>query len=120
MIARWYPREMGRAAKLALVLGAVLLAGCEPDVASHQVRGVVISVQPEGAALELNHEAVPGAMDAMIMSLPTRDPVSARALEPGDKIVFELIIENGRGSVGHIEALPADTELQLASPPSPT
>ncbi len=95
-----------------------LLAGVACGGASevHSVRGQVVRPADQGQSLTVDHEAVPGLMEAMRMTLPLQDPPQALGLSKGDKIRFELYRYRGRGSIGKIERLPADAELVLASP----
>jgi Cu/Ag efflux protein CusF len=102
---------------IAIFLSLVLLAlGCSREAAEvHSVRGQVSGLERGGRALAVDHEAIPGVMDAMKMTLPLIDPKAASDLAPGDKIRFDFYLSDGVGSIGSIEKLPAETELALAT-----
>jgi len=107
-----------RSSAWASVMFAVLwLAACgepaEPHV--YSVRAQVVRVFDGGRELAIDHEAIPGFMDAMQMSFAVRDPQIAQGLERGDKIRLELRVSSRGAWVERIEPLPADTPLALAS-----
>ena len=95
--------------KLFLLLLVVLAAaGCQhrdpsndptDDVQSFNVRGKIVST--ENNRVLLDHEAVPGFMDAMTMAYKLRDPSILPELHPGDRITAKIIvplkIPNGHG-----------------------
>lgn len=107
-----------RIALFSLLVLVLALAACggaeEPEV--HAVRGQVVKVLKDGGELVVDHEDIDGYMAAMQMSIPVGDPEQARGLAPGDKVRFTLHIAERGPWIDAIERLPADTELQLASP----
>ena len=85
----------------------------ETDV-SYTVRGAFVRSVYDGQAALIDHEAIPDVMPAMRMEFRVFDPALVADLEPGDKLRFRLEDE-GRGlRIMEVEALPADTELNLA------
>ena len=112
--------------RLLLLLALVATAGCADDASPSEpgaaglvpealaLRGEVVGVRAEGAALRVNHEAVPDlGMDPMAMDLALADPSLADGLAPGDKV--SLTIEaSPRLRITAVERLPADTPLTLA------
>lgn len=91
-------------------------SACAPETEVHPVRARVAEVPDDGLHLVLDHEAIPGFMEAMRMSLPLRDPAEAEGLAVGDVVRCEIFVANGRASIGAIDPLPADTPLELAVP----
>jgi protein SCO1/2 len=102
------------AALLALALCA---CGEAPAPEVHAARGRVVEVRRAGSEIVVDHEAVPGHMEAMRMTLAVADPAQARALSPGDKIGFELVSEERGSWLRGISLLPPDTPLELADEP---
>ena len=102
---------------LACIGGASLAAGCGPSDApvQHTVRGQVVRVSDGGRSLVVDHEAIPGYMDAMRMTLPVQDAAQSRGLEAGDRIRFELFVSGSRALIGGVEELPPGTSLELAT-----
>lgn len=99
---------------LLLLLSLLFLGACRQEAEAYDVRGQVAVVEPGGQRLVIDHEAVPGYMEAMRMTLPVLDPTQAAGLAPDDKIRFQLFVQDGRGAIGSIEKLPAETSLTLA------
>lgn len=86
-------------------------------------RGQVVKVNPAGTesiagvSLTLDHEDIPDYMSAMRMTFPVADPAQVSQLKAGDKISFDLVQQHGGVyAIQHVELLPADTALKLASP----
>jgi protein SCO1 len=59
-------------------------------VKTYPIRGKVVSVN--GPSVMLDHEAVPGFMDAMTMAYKLKDPSVASELHPGDRITANLLV----------------------------
>ncbi|HEY5054958.1 MAG TPA: SCO family protein [Acidobacteriaceae bacterium] len=106
-------RERAVRAAVELTLGialTVLAGGCKHsnsaveksavagDVAaqkylkSFSIHGKIVSVDAKRGAVVLNHDAVPGFMDAMTMTYPLKDPTVASELHPGDVITATLLV----------------------------
>ncbi len=94
-----------------LALGLALLGGCrrsgsdspgaaqstaQGDVKSFPIHGKIVSVDAKAGSVVLNHDAVPGFMDAMTMTYPLKDPNIASELHAGDIINATLLVrKNG-------------------------
>ena len=79
------------------------LAGChttaKPDSQSsaasyktYKLRGKVVSTNPATSELTLDHEAIPGFMDAMTMPYKLKDANILAELHPGDVITADLLV----------------------------
>lgn len=111
-------RRSARAFSAALAAAALAACGApEPPPASHAVRGRVVRVEAGGRLLAVRHEAIPGEMEAMEMTLPVLDPAQARGLEPGAAIRFELVVTERGAHADRIERLPPDAQLDLGGAP---
>lgn len=92
---------------LSLVLVPVLFSGCRKsadttttttasqpagDLKSFPVRGKVVSVDTAKGSIVLDHEAIPGFMDAMTMPYDLKDKNLASELHPGDRITATLLV----------------------------
>jgi len=102
---RWAMR-----AAICVGMCAALLTGCKSSTApeaadplqsagaaagelkSFPVRGKVVSVDAAKGSIVLDHEAVPGFMDAMTMSYKLKDPNVASELHPGDRITAKILV----------------------------
>lgn len=96
-----------RVAAVVLALGLAMTAGCkrqssdtagagqstaQGDIKSFPIHGKIVSVDSRRGAVVLNHEAVPGFMEAMTMSYPLKDPSIVSELHPGDMITATLLV----------------------------
>lgn len=95
---------------LALIFSAVLVTGCKRnpeatpsngdtastqsagDLKSFPVRGKVVRVDPAKGSILLDHEAIPGFMDAMTMTYALKDKSIVGELHPGDRITAALLV----------------------------
>jgi protein SCO1 len=89
---------------LSAALGALLLAGCHSgqnsvspvsagsDVSVYHLRGKVVSTDPASGIVVLNHEAIPGFMDAMTMPYQLKNPGVISELHPGDTITADVLV----------------------------
>jgi protein SCO1/2 len=91
-----------------LVAGAVLamvcVTGCHsgakpadqssttPTYKVYKLRGKVVSTNPATGEATLNHEAIPGFMDAMTMPYKLKDPSILSELHPGDTITADVLV----------------------------
>jgi protein SCO1/2 len=86
------------------LIAVVVLAGCHsaskavPDgTAGHnfkiyKLRGKVVSTNPATGEVTLNHEAIPGFMEAMTMPYKLKDPGILGELHPGDTITADILV----------------------------
>lgn len=84
--------------------GVLVLAGChntpKPDAQSsaasafktYKLRGKVVSTNPATSEVTLDHEAIPGFMDAMTMPYKLKDANILSELHPGDLITADLLV----------------------------
>jgi len=93
--------------KNAIVAGLILLsASCQPPAARVlDVKGKVIAVDPALKTLELNQEAIPGSMEAMIMTYPVLDPKLLRGLKVGDSVHCKVQVRTGTFAITSLEKL---------------
>ena len=93
-----YPRGLSRL--LLAILFLPFASGCHPSrtpahsaaapVLRFAVRGKVVAIQ--GSSITLDHEAVPGFMEAMTMPYKLKDPAVASELHPGDRITAAILV----------------------------
>lgn len=90
---------------LALV-AVVALGGChrqqsaetsasESNYQVYSLRGKVVSTSTATGEVTLNHEAIPGFMDAMTMPYKLKDPTIVSELHPGDVLTADLLVSQG-------------------------
>lgn len=86
------------------MLGFVVLAGCHADRKAatddsstqnfkvYKLRGKVVSTDAAHRQVTLDHEAIPGFMDAMSMPYKLKDASVLSELHPGDVITADLLV----------------------------
>lgn len=86
-----------------LLIAVVLLAGCHsgrnaaspdagPSFKVYKLRGKVVADRPTSGEVTLNHEAIPGFMDAMTMPYKLKDASILSELHPGDVITADVLV----------------------------
>jgi protein SCO1/2 len=91
---------------LSLVLGTLFLTGCHAgrnndaaassaqDLKVYKLRGKVLSADAAKGEVTLNHEAIPGFMDAMTMPYKLKDATILSELHPGDVITADVLVSH--------------------------
>src|ERR1017187_8986228 len=86
------------------LIAAVLLAGCHsgstagtgqtasPAYKVYKLRGKVVSTDAAKGEVTLNHEAIPGLMEAMTMPYKLKDASILSELHPGDVITADVLV----------------------------
>jgi len=90
-------------ALFATLLGVSVLSlsGCnsssQPASASstkqYPIRGVVVRVNSQDGEVTLQHDAIPGLMEAMTMPYPVMDRSALSEMHPGDKIMATVLAD---------------------------
>ncbi len=99
-----------RTVLIGAVLGILCLAGCHSNAKSgdqgsaaanfkvYKLRGKVVSTNSATGEVTLNHEAIPGFMDAMTMPYKLKDPGILSELHPGDTITADVLVSQDPGA----------------------
>jgi protein SCO1/2 len=62
------------------------------EIKTFPIRGKIVSVDAEKGSIMLDHEAIPGFMEAMTMSYKLKDASLVSELHPGDRITAKLLV----------------------------
>lgn len=86
---------------MAVAIGSTLaLVGCQTRDRRadqvHAIEGVVVAVDPVESTIQLDHEAIPGVMEAMQMEYSVSDPAILAGLEAGDSVSGRFQAGRGR------------------------
>lgn len=73
----------------ALALPLALKADTAPE--KHHGVGVVKGIEKGGKVLVIQHEAIPGFMEAMTMPFELADPALAKGVKVGDHVRFTIV-----------------------------
>ena len=95
--------KMGRAflALTLLVPAAMATAAGEP----HTVQGVLLKADPASRTIEVSCDAIPGYMDAMVMTFAVRDSEVLKNLQPGGTVRFTMMEEGNEEFADHLQAI---------------
>ena len=89
---------------LALLVASAAITGCHPDAPkpdggvqaqnykTYPLRGKVVSTNPAKGEVTVDHQAIPGFMDAMTMPYKVRDTRMLGELHPGDVITADVLV----------------------------
>jgi protein SCO1/2 len=82
-------------ARGVLVFALIALAGCSspPAARQYEVKGQILSINPERQEVLVNHEDIPGFMSAMTMPYKVNDPALLEGKQPGDLFTATLVVE---------------------------
>src|SRR5580693_8334980 len=72
--------------------GAANQPAAAGELKSFPIRGKIVSVNADKGSVLLDHEAVPGFMEAMTMSYKLKNPTALSELHPGDRISAKLLV----------------------------
>jgi Cu/Ag efflux protein CusF len=84
------------AALILLAGGLAFTAGCQTqDPEKHYaLRGRVVSKDVSAQQITVDNENIPGFMPAMTMPYPVKDPQGLDAVQPGDKITADVVVQS--------------------------
>lgn len=98
-------------------------AGSPPATQVFDVRGVVKSIKPDGRTVVIQHEAIPGFMEAMTMPFRAKAASELKGLSPGAAIRFRFHVAEEESWMDHVTIIIATNRpaaTPAASAPSPT
>jgi len=95
--------KMGRAflALALLVPAAMAMAAGEP----HTAQGVLLKANPASRTIEVSCDAIPGYMDAMVMTFAVRNTEALKNLQPGGTVRFTMMEEGNEEFADHLEPI---------------
>ena len=92
-------RRFGERKQVGLALTTLLvvltaLAGCgkREEARRYHLKGKVVSIDLQQGSAMIDHEKIPGFMEAMTMPYPVRDPGVLQSLGPGDEITADVVV----------------------------
>lgn len=60
----------------------------------YPLRGIIVSVDPSKGEATINHQSIPGFMEAMTMPYKFKDPSVLSELHPGDHITADVLVSS--------------------------
>jgi protein SCO1/2 len=108
---------------LFVVVLATLWAGAvachhesEAQARYYQLKGTVISVDRGHQQIIVDHEAIPGFMEAMTMSYTVKDDAALEQLKAGDRITARVVVTSQGMWLDNVKIV--QTPAQPATPPT--
>lgn len=74
-----------------------------PSSPSYEAVGVVVSFMSEKRFVNVDHETIPGFMNAMTMPFEVKDTTLLRGIQEGDSIAFTFTVADGIQAVEKME-----------------
>lgn len=102
------PRNVSPFAVVPLVL-AVAFLGCSrassPSIRHYSLHGRVMSIDKLGHELIVDHDAIPGLMDAMTMPYPVSNNSMLTQVAPGDEIKADIAVQANSAVIDQLEVV---------------
>ena len=73
----------------------------ESEPRTYEATGTIVSI--EGEHVLIDHQDIPGFMDAMTMTFPVEDPALLEGLEEGDRVRFRIVVNGASYEIDRIE-----------------
>jgi len=70
-------------------------SSAESSYKTYKLRGKVVATNPAAGEVTVNHEAIPGFMEAMTMPYKLKDPNILSELHPGDVLTADVLVSEG-------------------------
>lgn len=94
--------------RTALSLSILLVNACAPDQSvvtqgpqTYEAVGTIVRI--EGEYVLIDHDDIPGFMDAMTMTFPVTDPSLLEGLDQGTRVSFRVVVDGARYEIDRIE-----------------
>ncbi len=107
---RGYKRILRKTLLLSVAVGAfaALVCGCSDpgkDVKHYAMTGKVVEVDKPNQALEVDMDAVPGYMEAMVMFIHVKDAAELEPLRRGDAIRADIVVHSGGSWIQDVQVV---------------
>ncbi|HUA02127.1 MAG TPA: SCO family protein [Candidatus Aquilonibacter sp.] len=113
-------RPAHAALALAVVCCVFGLAACkhqqDANAKRYHLVGKVVALDVRGSSVVVDHQAIPGFMDAMTMAYPVRDPHILDPLGVGDEITADVVVASDGAYLDNIVVTKKGTGGQGAPP----
>jgi protein SCO1/2 len=84
---------------------AVTNAAATNGLQTFQVKGLVVSLDPDGKTVKIKHEEIPGYMAAMTMDFEARGSNALANITPGDSVEFRMLVTEDDGWIEQLRKL---------------
>jgi protein SCO1/2 len=81
---------------------------------SFQTRGIVKEIRANSVVVD--HETIPGYMDAMTMPFNVKEMGSMEGVKPGERIAFRLVVTDSESWIDRVVRLPSEKAQEVSEP----
>ena len=89
------------------VLFVLMATGCNSergeDRIAYEVRGKVVRVEAARRSVVIDHEQIPGFMEAMTMPFEVRDSSILDGIEKGQEVEFRLVVQGNHAWIASFQ-----------------
>ncbi len=71
----------------------------------HIAQGILLQLDREKGSITVSCDAIPGYMEAMVMSFAVREPAALKTLAPGTTVRFEMVDREHEDYAEHLQAI---------------
>lgn len=94
-------------------------APASTNIQIFQVKGVVVASSPAEKSVRIQHEEIPGYMEAMTMPFDVKDTNELAGLNAGDTVTFRLLVTEHDGWIDQIQKLETPKRVNTLPPNAP-
>ena len=88
------------------MLVAVLAISCTSEKrTTYQVKGVIKEITPDRKQAQIEHEKIPGYMEAMTMMFDVKDPKELKGLQANDQVTFRMVVTEKDGWIEQVKKI---------------
>ena len=98
--------------RASLLIFSLLCVAPRLSANTYPASGLVIRVDAQHLAVEISCQAIPGYMDAMVMTLPVRAAAELHGLKPGVIVDFKLDVQKDAAWAEQIHVRPFESGAQ--------
>jgi protein SCO1/2 len=85
------------------------------NVTAYEVKGVLKEIRAEGWKALIEHEDIPGYMEAMTMLLDVKNANDLSEVRPGDSIRFRMLVTDSDGWIDRVKRIGTNVALATVS-----
>lgn len=102
-----------------VTVGTAAAAPASTNTQVFQAKGIIIELLPTEKSVRIQHEAIPGYMDAMTMAFDVGSTNELAGLNPGDVVTFRLWVTERDGWIDQLQKLSLAPPINTLPPNAP-
>lgn len=102
---------------VVLLLLVVVGVSCSSEKrTTYQVKGVIREITPDRKQAKIEHENIPGYMEAMTMMFDVKDSKELDGLQPNDQVTFRMTVTENDGWIDQVKKIGTVPETNTPPP----